>query len=317
MEIAATTNKENNPTLLEGTSIDTENAAERIRVERPILPYVLDERMLRFYADSDKKQQTELLLEIFREYEGKEKERLGKQYENSAGQRIYGPVISSSVESMLKKLLDIGNDLGQYRRFIEFNVGKAEDKRLFDANEAVQAEEIANSCYGYGIRYIVEYMLYQFEQDDRYFENQFKLITTDIKERLKQAQNTYRLSGLTSSSMRIALIILSYQVLRESFIYKEQLEMIGTNKKEDMSDSERKIYDQCIGILVHEEEMMYDFDRIEDERKGFQCFCVGGFDKGAIAKEDEKLVKTVGYEYVWCKGLPAEYTDIPKVTDKV
>ena len=97
---------------------------------------------------------------------------------------------------------------------------------------------------------------------------------------------------------------------------KNQLEMIGTNKKEDMSDSERKIYDQCIGILVHEEEMMYDFDRIEDERKGFQCFCVGGFDKGAIAKEDEKLVKTVGYEYVWCKGLPAEYTDIPKVTDK-
>lgn len=98
---------------------------------------------------------------------------------------------------------------------------------------------------------------------------------------------------------------------------KNQLEMIGTNKKEDMSDSERKIYDQCRGILVHEEEMMYDFDCIEDERKGFQCFCVGGFDKGAIVKEDEKLVKTVGYEYVWCKGLPAGYTDIPKVTDKV
>lgn len=241
-----------NPTLLEGTSIDTENAAERIRVERPILPYVLDERMLRFYADSDKKQQTELLLEIFREYEGKEKERLGKQYENSAGQRIYGPVISSSVESMLQKLLDIGNDLGQYRRFIEFNVGKAEDKRLFDANEAVQAEEIANSCYGYGIRYIVEYMLYQFEQDDRYFENQFKLITTDIKERLKQAQNTYRLSGLTSSSMRIALIILSYQVLRESFIYKEQGKINDSIiQSEDLiSDKTEEIISELIRNLV-------------------------------------------------------------------
>ena len=96
---------------------------------------------------------------------------------------------------------------------------------------------------------------------------------------------------------------------------KNQLEKIGTNKKEDMSDSERKIYDQCMGILAHEEEMMHDFDSIEDESKGFQSFCVGGFDKGAIKKEDEKLIKTVGYEYVWCKGLPAGYTDIPKVVD--
>ena len=98
---------------------------------------------------------------------------------------------------------------------------------------------------------------------------------------------------------------------------KNQLEKIGTNKREDMSDSERKIYDQCMGILAHEEEMMHDFDSIENESKGFQSFCVGGFDKGAIKKEDEKLIKTVGYEYVWCKGLPAGYTDIPKVTDKV
>lgn len=97
---------------------------------------------------------------------------------------------------------------------------------------------------------------------------------------------------------------------------KDQLEKIGTNKKEDMSDSEKKIYDQCMGILAHEEEMEHDFDSIEDENKGFQCFCVGGFDKGAIAKEHEKLVKTVGYEYVWCKGLPAGYKDIPKEKDK-
>lgn len=97
---------------------------------------------------------------------------------------------------------------------------------------------------------------------------------------------------------------------------KNQQEKIGATKETDMSKSEKKIYDQCKEILAHEEEMEHDFDSIEDESKGFQCFCVGGFDKGAIAKEDEKLVKTVGYEYVWCKGLPAGYKDIPKEKDK-
>lgn len=240
-----------NPTLLEGTSIDTENASEKIRAERPVLPYVLDERMLRFYGDSENKKKTELLLEVFREYEGKEKERLGKQYENSAGQRIYGPVISSSVQSMLT-ILRQSDDLGQYRRFAEFNVGKAEDEILFNVNEAVQAEEIANSCYGYGIRYIVEYMLYQFEQDDRYFENQFKLITTDIKERLTHAQNTNKLNGLTSSSMRIALIVLSYKVLRESFIYKEQGKINDSIIQSEalLSDKTEEIISELIRNLV-------------------------------------------------------------------
>lgn len=227
-----------NPSLLEGASIDTENAAERIRAERPVLPYVLDERMLRFYNDSENKQKTELLLEVFREYEGKEKERLGKQYENSAGQRIYGPVISSSVQSMLTLLLK-SDDLGQYRRFIEFNIGKAEDSILFNAKEADEAEDIANSCYGYGIQYIVKYMLYGLEKNDNYFNDRFNKINEDIKERLLQAQKTYSLRGLTSSSKRFALIILSYQVLRESFIYKEHGKI-----NDDIVQSEDLLYDK-------------------------------------------------------------------------
>lgn len=232
-----------NPTLLEGASIDTENAAERIRAERPVLPYVLDERMLRFYNDSENKQKTELLLEVFREYEGKEKERLGKQYENSSGQRIYGPVISSSVQSMLTLLLK-SDDLGQYRRFIEFNIGKAEDEILFIAKEADEAEDIANSCYGYGIQYIVNYMLYRLEQNDNYFNGRFNKINEDIKERLLQAQKTYNLSGLTSSSKRFALIILSYQVLRESFIYKEHGKI-----NDDIIHSEDLLYDKTEDII--------------------------------------------------------------------
>ena len=97
---------------------------------------------------------------------------------------------------------------------------------------------------------------------------------------------------------------------------KNQLEKIEPIKEEKRSESEQKIYKQCMGILAHETEMMHDFDSVEDEQKGFQSFCVGGFDKGALEKKDEGLVKTVGYEYVWCKGLPTGYKDIPKVVDK-
>ena len=124
-----------NPITLEGASIDTANAEESIRLRRSVLPYVLDERLLRYFADSDKKQQSELLLEVFREYEGKEKERLGSSKKTSAN-RIYGPIISSSVDSLLDKLLAVKKDLGQYRRMIEFYIGKADDKVLFNEAEA-------------------------------------------------------------------------------------------------------------------------------------------------------------------------------------
>ena len=230
-----------NPTLLEGASIDTENAAERIRAERPVLPYVLDERMLRFYNDSENKQKTELLLEVFREYEGKEKERLGKQYENSVGQRIYGPIISSSVESMLETLLQTGEDLGQYRRFIEFNIGKAEDEILFNAEEAVRAEELANSSYGYGVKYIAEYMLYRFKTDDNYFNNQFRDITAFVNEKIIKEQELQKMRGLTSSSMRFALVILSYRVLRESILYSLYAEIIKRKEIISSADIQKKI----------------------------------------------------------------------------
>ena len=280
------------PTLLEGSSIDTENASERIRAERPVLPYVLDERMLRFFADSDTKKKTELLLEVFREYEGKEKERLGKQYEDSAGQRIYGPIISSSVESMLETLLQTGDDLGQYRRFIEFNIGKAEDEVLFNSEEAVKAEEIANSSYGYGVRYIAEYMLYRFKTDDNYFTNQFREITELIKNRIETEQGLYKMKGLTSSSMRFALIILSYRVIRESIIYSLYAEII---KRRDIlnspleADVHKKV--SILEKLNHDEEAV---EQIKQFNKSFEELLVlenkqvAG--SGLIINQEERII---------------------------
>lgn len=280
------------PTLLEGSSIDTENASERIRAERPVLPYVLDERMLRFFADSDTKKKTELLLEVFREYEGKEKERLGKQYEDSAGQRIYGPIISSSVESMLETLLQTGDDLGQYRRFIEFNIGKAEDEVLFNSEEAVKAEEIANSSYGYGVRYIAEYMLYRFKTDDNYFANQFREITELIKNRIETEQGLYKMKGLTSSSMRFALIILSYRVIRESIIYSLYAEIID-RKKILNSPLEADVYKKVsiLEKLNHDEEaveQIKQFDRSFEELLVLENKQVAG--SGLIVNQEERIV---------------------------
>lgn len=280
------------PTLLEGSSIDTENASERIRAERPVLPYVLDERMLRFFADSDTKKKTELLLEVFREYEGKEKERLGKQYEDSAGQRIYGPIISSSVESMLETLLQTGDDLGQYRRFIEFNIGKAEDEVLFNSEEAVKAEEIANSSYGYGVRYIAEYMLYRFKTDDNYFANQFREITELIKNRIEAEQGLYKMKGLTSSSMRFALIILSYRVIRESIIYSLYAEIIKRKKILNSpleADVHKKV--DILEKLNHDEEAV---EQIKQFNKSFEELLVlenkqvAG--SGLIVNQEERII---------------------------
>lgn len=280
------------PTLLEGSSIDTENASEKIRAERPVLPYVLDERMLRFFADSDTKKKTELLLEVFREYEGKEKERLGKQYEDSAGQRIYGPIISSSVESMLETLLQTGDDLGQYRRFIEFNIGKAEDEVLFNSEEAVKAEEIANSSYGYGVRYIAEYMLYRFKTDDNYFTNQFREITELIKNRIETEQGLYKMKGLTSSSMRFALIILSYRVIRESIVYSLYAEIID-RKKILNSPLEADVYKKVsiLEKLNHDEEAV---EQIKQFNKSFEELLVlenkqvAG--SGLIINQEERII---------------------------
>ena len=239
-----------NPILLEGASIDTENASEKIRAERPVLPYVLDERMLRFFADSENKQKTEVLIGVFREYEGKEKERLGKQYENSKGQRIYGPIVSSSVDSMLDMLISVKKDLGQYRRFIEFDIGKAEDKVLFDKKEAGKSEEIANRCYGYGVRFVVEYMLHKFDENDNYFMEEFERIENDMVKRLEAAQQTYNLGNLTSSAKRFALIVLSYNILREALVYSiyleilERKEILNNNSAEAMH-KKIEIFNKC------------------------------------------------------------------------
>ena len=170
------------PAALEGSFVDTENASAKLRALRSVIPYMLDERMLRVEGDSDEKKSRQLLIDIFKEYEGKIKETANG---GESGLRSYGGIISSSVQSVFEaidkgakirkeklgdKLTDI--DLGQYRRFIELYLDKEDifndviiindDKKeeIISASEqAKAADNLAYNRYGYGVALMVSYML--------------------------------------------------------------------------------------------------------------------------------------------------------------
>lgn len=151
-----------NPERLLGSHIDTDNASEQIRVERAIIPYILDERMLKVETDGDKKKAYNMLMSIFKEYEGRVKSRVGSQYTKST-RHSYGAIISSSVESIFEVINkeyandNILRDLGQYRRFIEVVAQKGDLFR--DGEHAKAADNIAHDRYGFGVEQIINFML--------------------------------------------------------------------------------------------------------------------------------------------------------------
>lgn len=77
---------------------------------------------------------------------------------------------------------------------------------------------------------------------------------------------------------------------------------------ENLSDNLKNFYK---GRLTEplKSEMLSIFDSIEDESKGFQKICVGGFDKGAIKLDGNT---SIGNEYIWTKGLPTDYNSLEK-----
>ena len=201
-----------NPEILEGSFTDTDNAMEVIRAERTVIPYILDERMLKIEGASEAAKKKNLLLDIFREYEGKVKERMGKQYEGMSGKRTYSPIISSSVESMLGMIFDY-TDLGQFRRFMEFAV---DDKHILFHNgqEAEIVEEIAYTHYGYGVEILITFLFnHGLEEEEKINEN-FKRINDIMEEMIEKYEKIYNVKGIKASSKRFSLIVLSYTMLQ-------------------------------------------------------------------------------------------------------
>ena len=75
-----------------------------------------------------------------------------------------------------------------------------------------------------------------------------------------------------------------------------------------LSDSLKKFYTSRLTEPL-KSEIMHIFDSLEDESKGFQKICVGGFDKGAIKLDGNT---SIGNEYIWTKGLPTDYNSLEK-----
>lgn len=200
------------PGMLEGSFTDTDNAMEMIRAERPVLPYILDERMLKIEGKTENSKRHALLMDIFREYEGKVKERLAGQGSGLSGKRTYGPVISSSVEPMLDKLLEESRDLGQYRRFIELRV---EPKDLFyDSSMAESTEEVAYTHYGHGIYMLINYLTGELAEDKEFVTDMYTEINSIISAILYVVEEKKNLKGmLRSCSKRFALIITTLEIL--------------------------------------------------------------------------------------------------------
>lgn len=216
---------------LEGSFIDTDNAREVIRSERPVLPYVFDDRLLKDYDKPRDKAEVSFIFDIFREYNGGTKERLGKQWEEISGEPTYSPMISSSVDSALDLLLSASrkgrDDVGQYRRFIEIYAKDSDDAILFEnAEEANIAMEFAKKDYGYGIEVIANYMVELLDQKEKRAQglnDEANIIVdrfNDIRDRLINNINHENIQDFTSdlraSVNKFALIILSYQILKES-----------------------------------------------------------------------------------------------------
>ena len=244
-----------NPMFIEGSFTDTDNRMEENRIKRPIMPYILDERMLKHVGTTKGTKVSNIIMDIFREYEGKVKERTGKQYEELSGKRTFGPVMSSSVESMLEQIYGSEADLGQYRRFIELRVGKENDVNTYkiftNEENAKKAEQYAYYRYGYGVRMMIEYMLYLInEKSGDVLQERFDTLDKEIGKRLEQESNE-KTGKLSSSSKRFALIVLSYQIFCESmlyFIYNETLSEIDRNQieSEEASDLFKKFEDVIV-----------------------------------------------------------------------
>lgn len=250
-----------NPSALEGSFIDTDNAMEIIRVKRPVIPYILDDRLLKIENTSEKGKSRALLFEVFREYEGKVTERLGGAYKDISGQRTNAPIISSSVESMMDILLKSGSDLGQYRRFIEIKLDK---QKIFN-NDAMVVEkyrDLACKKYGIGVKYIVCYIMDMgSDAVNKLYEQNLEYISTKLDMKGKQVG----IGGLSASASRFALIATTYIIINKAF-HREKLNIEGTlDFGERLKKTEEMNVDAYYQYLAESiEEELVDFDLYDD-----------------------------------------------------
>lgn len=261
------------PSALEGSFIDKPEAIELLRAKRPVIPYMLDDRLLAFEGRNESR---DILYNIFKEYEGKIKERAAGSGKELSGQRTYAPIISSSVASMFEKIKE-KDDVGQFRRFMEFNIKKTRNGKIKDkctevfksSKDAENYEYLSDTYYGVGVYIIIIYLLnlpnnLQIEKSaddkvlsiDEIIEREYNTYCSKISKKLEEKE-TEELKGLTASTGRFALILTAYNVLKNSIDY-------ALEKTESINISDDEIIDFLIDNLV---EKMKSVRGIQEEKK--------------------------------------------------
>lgn len=261
------------PSVLEGSFIDKPEAIELLRAKRPVIPYMLDDRLLAFEGRNESR---DILYNIFKEYEGKIKERAAGSGKELSGQRTYAPIISSSVGSMFEKIKE-KDDVGQFRRFMEFNIKKTRNGKIKDkctevftsSKNAEDYEYLSDTYYGVGVYIIIIYLLnlpnnLQIEKSaddkvlsiDEIIEREYNTYCSKISKKLEEKE-TEELKGLTASTGRFALILTAYNVLKNSIDY-------ALEKTESINISDDEIIDFLIDNLV---EKMKSVRGIQEEKK--------------------------------------------------
>lgn len=255
-----------NPAEIEGSFIDTVNAAEINRIKLSVIPYMLDERLLRYEDNSDKRKKVEVIMDIFREYEGKGKERLGGQYKELSGQRTCGAIISSSVERIMDLIYDYG-DLGQFRRFIEITVN---DTETFDnAESAEEYETISKLCYGLGIRKFVTYLLESGLYNTDKIDERFGKAKRKVNSILETYDFYEYYDDMKSSVSRFALIYLTGELINEAFGWDMDLEAIVQILKENLVEKLKVVETKQKRVSISSNDAVADFVRFLISEKDY------------------------------------------------
>lgn len=98
--------------------------------------------------------------------------------------------------------------------------------------------------------------------------------------------------------------------IKSDYDPKEALQRAEKAIKSNSDESQISWYKELLAREEKNKEISTLFEKLEVYP--FCKICVGGFDKGAIlsSKDDNATRKSVGQEYIWCRGFPKEYEAI-------
>lgn len=284
-----------NPEELIGNFTDTDNAIEVMRASRVVLPYVIDDRLIRFETESEDRTAYSILSNIFRESEGRVKQRYNS---NDGGVRAYGALISSSVKSITDILMTFDTDIGQNRRFIEiyaeglglddqvcaavnpsYNSDEIDGRLFTDATEVAASDKQAFNNYGYGLYIFIAYLLRRLNDSTdgiKSIGHEYYSIVEKYQNYLLNVEKQDRLlqGRLISSAKRFALIDYTSRLFIESLkevtgdscqINEFELPYILINNLVDKIRKSDVIYNDVVRITTYLKAHRDYFADTEDE----------------------------------------------------